>query len=395
MFYCGGDDKSNISHVTERLISLIISLPYELNDNINLIGLLDYSDHEYLLKLERSSGKWSKLKKLPLDPITHSSDEINMGSEETFESFINYCYENYPAKRYFLEFIGHGHAYDGVIFDSDTGNEGQTDCLSLVEIENAFIGLDRKLDIFLLGSCLMGNLEMIYELRFITDYFIVSEGITLPAGVLWNILNVFNTNYESDSLLIAEEIINGLSKNAPSVNSLINIIYLILSGSKPADNFKLTWSAISTSKIEDVVQEIDDLSIYLKEIDNFPDLEQAVNDTDKEVQRFYGFYTDIYDFCKILKDKTTNSNLKDKCENVMHSLDNVIVSNYHQKGVKANGLTIVFPFYCDLAYFTEANHARWADEYYRNVSTYDDPFKLSFPAVTQWDEFLIECGRDE
>ena len=97
--------------------------------------------------------------------------EINTGDGSTLEYFIEYCKENYPAKRYFLEIASHGTAW----YASGLDKTSNDDWLNLEEIQRALDKTGGVDIIAFISSCAMAAVESVYELRNLTDVYIGCE----------------------------------------------------------------------------------------------------------------------------------------------------------------------------------------------------------------------------
>ncbi|MDO9536722.1 MAG: M14 family zinc carboxypeptidase [Thermoplasmata archaeon] len=99
--------------------------------------------------------------------INQVTRELDMSNSTTLRNFVSWTMQNYPAKKYLLEFWGHG---DGVLRDfvPDKGNG-----LEINDLHLALQGYD--LDIVGFDTCSMGHFEVAYELRGIADIMIGSE----------------------------------------------------------------------------------------------------------------------------------------------------------------------------------------------------------------------------
>ncbi len=104
--------------------------------------------------------------------IPSPSNDANMGSPQTLDSFIGFSAANYPADRYVLILWGHGAAWRGLCPDG-------SDILTLPELRSALAdataGMHRSLDIVCVDACAEATLEMLFEVWGYVDYFVGSE----------------------------------------------------------------------------------------------------------------------------------------------------------------------------------------------------------------------------
>ena len=97
--------------------------------------------------------------------------EVNMGDPATLSAFVTFAKEHYPAERYILSIFGHGAGWAGACSDMTSGN----DHLTMGEMRDALSGAGR-IDLTLLNTpCLMGMVEVAYNLRNVTDVVVASE----------------------------------------------------------------------------------------------------------------------------------------------------------------------------------------------------------------------------
>ena len=187
---------------------------------------------------------------------------FNMSNPDSLISFINWAEKACPAKHYILVFSSHGEGYRpnrdvtyraasdgattrGVIPDAD--NDGKQ--LSVSEVKAALKAADKRIDVVYYDACLMNMIEVLYELRDVTDYIIAST-FTVP-GVGGDF----------------SAIINELAKGNPMETALANICkangdfwaeqYAAI-GKRENANFD--QSVIRTSAIESYAAKIKDFT---------------------------------------------------------------------------------------------------------------------------------------
>lgn len=102
--------------------------------------------------------------------------EPNMGDPNTLAKFIRWTSRNYPAQNYVLDIWNHGDSCWGVCFDAQASPEETTeDYLTASEVDSALSKARVHFSIIGFDACLMGNLEMAYEIREHTDIYVGSE----------------------------------------------------------------------------------------------------------------------------------------------------------------------------------------------------------------------------
>ena len=122
--------------------------------------------------------------------------EVNMGDPNVLKDFVSWAISYYPANHYMLVIWNHGGGWRSakvtskvnplkeVSCDEDSGG----DCITIPELRSALAQvtatLGRKLDVLGFDACLMGTIEVAYNLREYADYIIASE-FTIP-GTGWD-----------------------------------------------------------------------------------------------------------------------------------------------------------------------------------------------------------------
>lgn len=160
------------------------------NDGNNVLVFID---SEAGLKIETDEdGNWiekqSKIKNQlflvndnELIPVEGFEDQYkNLASSDmaTFKSIIEYCIENFPAKKYGLTLGSHGTGWAPVNTRSIGGNDHTDQFMEIIDIAKA---LPIKFEYILLDACIMNNMTTIYELRNKANYIIASS-MNIPSG---------------------------------------------------------------------------------------------------------------------------------------------------------------------------------------------------------------------
>ncbi|HOV22294.1 MAG TPA: clostripain-related cysteine peptidase [bacterium] len=279
--------------------------------------------------------------------------EVNMGDPETLANFILWAKENYPAEKYTLILWNHGGGWRDlyqsmyqiagkeipvlkeVCYDDTDG-----DYLSTNEVRQAIENAG-GVDLIGFDACLMGMIEVAYELSPFASVMVASEEVEPASG--WDyveILSELKAQPLSTSEEFGEIIVNSYSYDTLSAISLINIQQLI-------DSLNYVLDEIMSSDIY--------LDIYLvrSETKNFDELT----------------YIDLYDFFNKLYQTTENETLKSKIEEFQDIFKQTVFSD-NEESDNSYGLSIYFPDYGEVIAF----------DY--NGET------ISFPESALWDEFL-------
>jgi hypothetical protein len=179
----------------------------ELPDNVNVIVLLDRA-----AGYDKSDGNWKGAKLFQLahdttpkqinsprlaDPeflgLTDDSEdgeELDMGSPETLEGFIDFCQKNFPADHYILHLSDHGDGWRKQIGPVEEPGPVRATCsddssgnsLTISEdIPAAIAG--KGLEAITFDACSLGTLEVAWALAPHTDFAAISV-MTVP-GTGW------------------------------------------------------------------------------------------------------------------------------------------------------------------------------------------------------------------
>ncbi len=115
-----------------------------------------------------------------LSPVALDLGTKDMSDPQTLIDFIAWCSENYPAERYALIINSHGAAWYGLCPDEINGSD---DLMSMPKMRSALANAPH-LDVIVFHACLMGSVEVAYELKDYADYMVACE-TTMPAlGIL-------------------------------------------------------------------------------------------------------------------------------------------------------------------------------------------------------------------
>jgi hypothetical protein len=194
MFYMIGDNNLETAGINNFLKLAQVGS----DANLNLVVQLDRSN-----SFDTSYGDWSSCKRYLVTPgLTPTPEnaladlgQVNMGAPNTLRDFINWATSNYPADRYALIIYDHGNgwrqrweslwkalplaqneaerqailgqidslksAIKSIGQDDSFGGDG----LDTSELKKALDDASTKVDLLVLEACLMGMVEVAYEVR--------------------------------------------------------------------------------------------------------------------------------------------------------------------------------------------------------------------------------------
>lgn len=203
--------------------------------------------------------------------------ETNSVDPEVLRSFVNWCKTFYPAYRYALILWNHG---DGIAIHNGPGSGGvQARAIGPDEdgpagLERRFMDVDqiahalRDLEVDLIGfdACLMGCVEVVYELRRCAEVVVASEqAVPGPGWDYTDALGILSPEYDAwqYGVELVESYANAYRDYLQHYSGPIRV---------------LTCSAVSTGRIEDLADRVDSLSRALDEALSDPSAVSAVRE---------------------------------------------------------------------------------------------------------------------
>ncbi|MHA1408008.1 MAG: clostripain-related cysteine peptidase, partial [Candidatus Heimdallarchaeaceae archaeon] len=145
--------------------------------NINIIVLIDLSESD--TSADSVYGvTWTDARLYYVEAGTNPDEiestllseegELNMGKGSTLRNFVDFVHTNYPANKYGISLWDHGGGIDGLCWDSSSND----DFLTINELQEALAGY--HFDFLGMDACIMGQYEIIYEMRTCADFVGVS-----------------------------------------------------------------------------------------------------------------------------------------------------------------------------------------------------------------------------
>ena len=148
------------------------------NDDLNIVVQLDR-----IPRYDDSYSDWTDCRRFLVTKGLTPADgneiinigEVNMGDPATLVSFVEWAASNYPAEKYALIISSHGKGWEGSCWDetSDNDNMDLSEMRSALSDISAFIG--RPLDVIGFDACLMGMIEVAYEVQDYASVMVASE----------------------------------------------------------------------------------------------------------------------------------------------------------------------------------------------------------------------------
>lgn len=280
--------------------------------------------------------------------------EQNMGDKTTLTSFVTWAIQTYPANHYAIILWDHGGGYPGVCWD-DTNNE---DYLTMIELKEALAtiygAVGKKIDVLAFDACLMGMIEVAYQIRDYANYMVASEETEPGDGYPYNLIlaQLLASPSMSPAKLattIVMQYANSYTDGTPS----------------PEDDPKITSSAFNLTASSETASAVSKLAEAI--LGDYSNCKTALREAWEQAETFQGDFVDLYHFTNLLKNKVSNDTVKAEAQAVLEMAPTLIFSEGHGwVHSNASGVSIYYP-------------KKYAKTLY---------LELDFAADTFWDEFL-------
>jgi len=294
--------------------------------------------------------------------------EANMGHPDTLKDFVNWTIDTYPANYYFLSLWGHGTGCVGVCFDVTNAS----DALSLPELSQALSGLPVIIDVVLFDACSMSMIEVACQIKDYVNVLVGPEGLGYAPPPYDSYLSILTSNPSMSPSIFATEVVTSYiewCKSPPAASQIPNA----------------TMSATDLTKISTLIAAIDDFALKLKEKESLHNLSQSFQNyylisLVRNLTEGYpgplegdtGYYIDLYHFAQLTHQHVLDEELRNIADQVMTTLESIIIIEDHKALPNSHGLSISFP----------DEKGKYEDNY---RSVYEE---TTFAEDTLWDEFV-------
>ena len=299
--------------------------------------------------------------------------ETAANNPNTLNKFLSTSMALIPADRNQLIISGHGAGIQGVASDFLNGDT----YMSIPQLADALAGVSPKLDILSFDACLMGQVDVLYQLRNDATYFTASER-TVPG-----------TGYDYTHMLLS--LFD--DPDQPTVDYLKNtVMYYGIKFSSQGLGRASTLAAINASELGGVVSALNSLSgILLQDYKaNSGEFNASMLQVILHSQYANGEpYVDVRSFAQniLLSPSITDQNLKNAATAVIQATEEAVIANYTNyfvNGVNTpkmyEGLTVLL--------FGGARIPRLT---YQMFAGFDN--KLSFSNAAHWLPLLQAVNR--
>jgi hypothetical protein len=262
-----------------------------------------------------------------------SLGEVDMGNSETLASFVTYAVTTHPTMYYFLDVWDHGGGYVGTCWDESSGNH-----LSPHDVETAIaeaeMNTGKRVQVVGFDACLMGMVEVCYELKDVTDIVVGSEMLTPGYGWPYtSLMSYLSDNPAVDPYTLSATLVNEYVAYYPK--------------------YTVQLSAINEARFTDFTDSLDNFADALtKEVSLYKSVIAGARSSAQ--QKFIlgtagaYFYVDIYKFACLVGERAHDTEIEALSAGLRSKLDAAVFAEAHNQkqgnlNSKQFGLTIYFP----------------------------------------------------
>jgi len=283
--------------------------------------------------------------------------EINMGDGETLTNFVDFVQTNYPAKKYGLSLWDHGGGLDGLCWDTDNNHN----YLTINELQEALDGY--HFDFLGMDACIMGQYEIVYEMRNCADYVGVS------------LLNEPNDGWDYENslpYLLADPDMTGDVLGEHICRTYVDQY-----------SSQATFSVWNTTDMADIHTEMEALSSIL--MDNLDTYGEDIGNARKLAtsEGYPNYKSDLYEFVVNLKN-SSSSEIVQQATETQAALEDINIMSYSNLAVNPFGLWIYFPIVPNEDY-----NKYYAQSNETHVDNLPNPYYgLDFVLNSSWEDFI-------
>jgi hypothetical protein len=346
-------------------------------------------------------------------------NEQNLGDGQTLINFMAWVKARYPARHTLLAIVDHGGGWAPSDEDVPQGSlpgsrrhwlaggsglswddSSNFDYLNMGEIRQAFAVITNNgsdpLDVVFFDVCLMGMVEVAYELRTFADIYVSSQNIG------WAPLGVQNRY---------AEIVRLLPANAAAA-ALATLLVNTYGASLPPERHPYTISAVDLAQIDAVRAAADNLAKVLSQVTTdsssaetlagaYRAAQKLDYDSDLRLEPDTDGFVDLLHFAKIVTEVYSDPAVVAAAQSVQQRVNAAVISESHLSGTpwmltdrvwdleNANGISVFLPLGEDLELtIPVAATAQSADsamtEPYLKLRDLYTAAQLSFVADSGW-----------
>jgi len=304
------------------------------DNNINIVPTLDR-----ISGYNASNGNWTDTRSFYATKDTNTSiinsqqlkswGELQMDNPNSLYSVVKYSIQNYPAARYAVIIWDHGSGWskdskEAVKGSCSDDTSGYSKELEIWEVRTGLrqalneVGVS-KLELLGYDCCLMGMIEVAYETRNESNYFVGSEETEPGDG------------FEYQRWLAS--LAGNPSANGGTLGQYLVTAYYGIGYS--------TLSAANISQITNLTTAVNGLAQAM--INSLPGSKNAIKTARNATKKYYDTsYIDLYHFCANLKSGTAPTAVKTAAGSVQTAISAYVVAK-GGSAANSNGVSIWFP----------------------------------------------------
>jgi len=259
--------------------------------------------------------------------------EVNMADSATLEYFLKFASSRFPGRRTILCFYDHGGGCWGACID-DTNYKKNPTASSILTPAAIRDALEKTKAVDLVcftAPCLMGSIEVAYELRHNTSAYIGSENLS---GYCWWFRTI---GFICDTLKSRPDIGNHELAEAIVKSTAANGVH-----NYPDWFGSYTMAAVRSDRLDEAVGAIRALSkaALANHAEVFPLLNQALGN----IQFYSSRYADVIDLFEEAMKLSRNPSLREAFQLAINSVRQAVLAEAHGPDLPgSNGLNIYFP----------------------------------------------------
>lgn len=310
------------------------------DDNINFVAQFKriQSSANYD---DKSDGNWTGARRFVVrrdsndnsvtSPIISTRADIDMGSAETLQEFVQWGVKTFPAERYAIILWNHGAGWRsrsakqpvtrGFSYDDEKDTHIDT-----IELPDAIsMGGGRKWDLVAWDSSLMQIMEVAYEIKDQTNWIVGSEESPPGRGYPYDRwVDKLIANPNADARFVGESICDAM-----------------LAGY--GNNSNITESLLDASKIAPLASAMNNFGAALFAAKT--SFGSQIVDAREESEYFdYDENKDILDFARLVKERVGDSAVQNAATRVEEAVQAAVVKSVHgNQHPNARGLAIYLP----------------------------------------------------
>jgi hypothetical protein len=338
--------------------------------------------------------------------------EVNMADGDSLVDFVTWAVNTYPSDHYVLILSDHGMGWPGGWTDPapggrDSGNaplvqQLPDDALYLSELDQALANIQantgiQKFDLIGMDACLMSQLEVYSALQPYADYAVASEETEPSLGWAYSAFlsllvydpsistadlatNIVESYIDQDERITDENARMEFLRQNSSTGGFFGPSRVSAEQIASQLEKNITLTAVDLNALPDLITDFNDFSYAMQNIDQ--SLVASARNYAQSYTSIFGnqvppSFIDLGHFVQLVAKQSNDSRIRTAANNVLNSLQNVIVAERHGKSKPGStGIAIYFP-----------NSTLYRSPY-TGMQSYT-AIADRFARTSLWDDFLV------